>query len=62
MSNVSKLKGNRYDIVERYCPKCKENVVMRRVHGTKTVLKCMNYENCKEQKDSFCGNDKNIIL
>lgn len=45
----------RSDIVERYCPKCGQNVVMMRIHGVNTTLKCMNYADCKEKKDSLCA-------
>ncbi len=45
----------RYEVVERYCPKCGENVVMRKTYGKNAALKCMNFENCRESKDSFCG-------
>lgn len=44
----------RRDIVERYCPKCNENVILQRIHGMNTTYKCMNFENCNENKDDFC--------
>ncbi len=51
----NKKNDARYDVIERYCPKCGENVIMRRTYGLKTELKCMNYENCTHSKDDFCG-------
>ncbi len=45
----------RYEVVERYCPKCGENVIMRKTYGKNPGLKCLNFDNCRESKDSFCG-------
>ena len=44
----------RYEVVERYCPRCEENVIMRKIFGNKPALKCMNYDKCTEIKDGFC--------
>ncbi|MBE6582904.1 MAG: hypothetical protein E7648_06550 [Ruminococcaceae bacterium] len=53
--NENKKETGRYEVVERYCPKCGENVIMRKTFGKNPALKCMNYENCEQSKDSFCG-------
>lgn len=45
----------RYEVVERYCPKCEKNVIMRKTYGKNPALKCLNFDNCRERKDSFCG-------
>ena len=45
----------RYEVVERYCPKCRENVVMRRTFGKTPSFQCMNYDKCVENKDGFCN-------
>lgn len=45
----------RSDIIERYCPKRGENVVMRRTFGVNTTMSCMNYDKCDKEKDAFCG-------
>ncbi len=45
----------RYEVVERYCPRCEENVIMRKTFGKNAGLKCMNYEKCDKSKDAFCG-------
>ena len=55
--NNMKNTGNsdsRHEIVERYCPKCNENVILKRISGLNTTYKCMNFEKCKELKDEFC--------
>ena len=44
----------RYEVVERYCPRCGENVAMKRNFGNNRSFQCMNYETCKENKDGFC--------
>ena len=48
------------DVVERYCPKCKENVIMRRTFGVNTTFECMNIRDCREEKDGFCGKLENV--
>lgn len=48
----------RYEVIERYCPRCEENVIMRKTFGKNAGVKCMNYENCAQTKDSFCGPDR----
>ena len=53
--NENKKESCRYEVVERYCPKCRENVIMRKTFGKNAALKCMNYENCEHSKDLFCG-------
>ena len=52
--------NSRFEIVERYCPKCGENVIMRRFLGVKNKLMCVNYDSCVHQKDKFCGDNKNV--
>ena len=47
--------AQRCDIVERYCPKRKQNVKMMRTQGVNTSFKCMNYADCKEKKDVLCA-------
>lgn len=54
----TKNTAHRYDVVERYCPKCNENVILQRIHGLNTTYKCMNYECCKEEKGDFCADGK----
>jgi ssDNA-binding Zn-finger/Zn-ribbon topoisomerase 1 len=49
---------SRYDIVERYCPKCNENVIFQRIHGLNTTYKCTNFEKCKEKKCDFSADGK----
>ncbi len=58
--NESKNEVTRYEIVERYCPKCGDNVIMRRTFGKTPTFKCMNYEKCRENKDKFC--EDSLIL
>ena len=56
----TKREVTRYEVVERYCPKCGKNVVMRRMFGKTPSFICMNYENCRENKDSFCRENDNF--
>ena len=51
----NKKETGRYEVVERYCPRCGENVIMRKTFGKNAALKCMNVEKCEQIKDSFCG-------
>jgi predicted RNA-binding Zn-ribbon protein involved in translation (DUF1610 family) len=51
----NKKETGRYEVVERYCPRCGENVIMRKTFGKNAALKCMNFEKCEQIKDSFCG-------
>ena len=45
----------RHEVIQRYCPKRGENVIMLRTFGEVNRLQCMNYDLCDSQKDSFCG-------
>lgn len=43
------------DVIERYCPKRGENVIMLRTYGKSPRLRCVSYDTCEMEKDSFCG-------
>ncbi len=45
----------RHEVIQRYCPRRGENVVMLRTFGEVTRLQCMNYDLCDCDKDDFCG-------
>ena len=47
-------KENR-DIIERYCPRRGENVVMTRTCGEHPHTECMDYASCPLEKDRLCG-------
>ena len=49
----------RHDVIQRYCPKCGENVVMLRTFGETCRLQCMSFDTCGKQKDPFCGGTQN---
>ncbi len=54
--NKKKQNANiRHEVIQRYCPKRGENVVMLRTYGEVNRLQCMNYDLCDSQKDGFCG-------
>ncbi len=44
-----------HEVIQRYCPKRGENVVMLRTFGEVNRLQCMNYDLCDSKKDHFCG-------
>lgn len=49
----------RRDVLQRYCPKRGENVIMLRTYGETPTLQCFGYENCQYEKDDFCrGGDR----
>ncbi len=53
----TKYSGHK-DVIQRYCPGRGENVVMLRTYDDGCHLECMSYDNCRLEKDSFCGNGK----
>ncbi len=55
MNEKTKNANIRHEVIQRYCPKRGENVVMLRTYGEVNRLQCMNYDLCDSQKDSFCG-------
>ncbi|MBE6637604.1 MAG: hypothetical protein E7618_07375 [Ruminococcaceae bacterium] len=48
-------KGVPFDVIERYCPKQGENVIMLRTYGEDGRLSCTRYEACQKEKDTLCG-------
>ena len=53
----NKCSGHK-DVIQRYCPGRGENVVMLRTYDDGCHLECMNYDNCRLEKDKLCGNGK----
>ncbi len=47
-----------HDVIQRYCPKRGDNVVMLRTFGETPRLQCMGYDNCDLPKDPFCGGEE----
>ena len=45
----------RHDVIQRYCPRRSENVIMLRTYGETPRLQCMNYDLCDCEKDTLCG-------
>lgn len=43
------------DVIQRYCPKRGENVIMLRTYGKNAHLQCISYDTCEREKDAFCG-------
>ncbi len=43
------------DVIQRYCPRRGENVVMLRSYDEGCHIECMNYDSCRLEKDGFCG-------
>ena len=48
-------KGVPFDVIERYCPKQGENVIMLRTYGEHGHLSCTRYDVCQKEKDDRCG-------
>ena len=44
----------RHEVIQRYCPKCGDNVIMLRTYGEISRLQCMSYDLCDCHKDEFC--------
>ena len=57
MSDIKRNGTVQHDVIQRYCPKRGENVVMLRTFGETPRLQCMGYDNCDLQKDPFCGGE-----
>ena len=55
MRNKNSSERGRRDVIERYCPKQGENVIMLRSYGENGTLTCTHYEACNKEKDMFCG-------
>ena len=55
MNETKSGRDVRQEVVQRYCPKHGENVVMLRSVGETRQFECLNYERCDLPKDSFCG-------
>ena len=45
------------DVIQRYCPRRGENVIMLRSVGENNRLECMSYDSCQLRKDKFCGGE-----
>ena len=49
------------DVIQRYCPKRGENVIMLRTYGETPSLRCCGYESCRYDKDDFCrGGERGV--
>ena len=57
IENVREHTENR-EVIQRYCPRKGENVVMIRIIGTDRRPKCMNYDTCPVRTDGICGDLK----
>lgn len=55
MSEKKEARTVHTDVIERYCPKRKENVIMLRTYGKTPHLRCLSYDTCEMEKDAFCG-------
>ena len=55
MRDQNRDKTIRHEVIQRYCPRHGENVVMLRTFGEVTRLQCMNFDLCNCEKDTFCG-------
>ena len=46
------------EVIQRYCPKRGENVVMLRTVGEDRRIQCLQYDACDHPKDPSCGRDR----
>ncbi len=53
-----KNKSEHKDIIERYCTKLGENVILLRSYNDGYYTECINYKTCTYEKDKFCGKEK----
>jgi hypothetical protein len=44
----------RHEVIQRYCPRHGDNVIMLRTFGESPRLQCMNFDLCDCDKDAFC--------
>ena len=55
MKENNRNRNENRDIIERYCPRRGENVVMTRTCGEHPHTECMDYSSCPYEKDRLCG-------
>ena len=56
MNEKEKKNRAHRDVIQRYCPRRGENVIMLRTYDDGYHTECMHYDICEMKKDKFCGN------